>query len=126
MNKFIEKQLKQCKRAQIPEFDSNTTHIFIPKGNIKKDLTFETHKYYFIEIKDEVVNPQEGNSLSSNWNNGTHPPHKYMNVEVIMIMGKMIKVCGVAVDSIENRLTLPVTWEGWIPNESMKILEELE
>ena len=34
MNPLIKKQLENCKVANIPEFDDNTTHITIPKGSV--------------------------------------------------------------------------------------------
>ena len=41
-----------------------------------------------------------------------------MNCEIVQIMGKMIKVNAVGVDTSN-------TWSGWLPRKSMHILEEI-
>ena len=125
MNKIVKQQLSSCKVADIPEFDDNTTHIFIPKANKSSlVLEFHIHSYYIIEIADYVLNPSPEFTLATNWNKGTIPPNKYMKVEVSQITGKMIKVTGIAYD-VSTQRDLPIVWEGWLPASSTKIIHKL-
>lgn len=122
MNNLIKEQLLGCKHAKLPIWDDSTTHIFIEKGSIKKELKFEFGNYYQIQISSSVVNPIEESTLSKNWNGGTNPPSEIFNCVVQQLMGKMVKVDGVAViDGVatNNR------WNGWLPIGQVKILEEL-
>ena len=48
MNNLIKEQLLGCKHAKLPIWDDSTTHIFIEKGSIKKELKFEFGNYYQI------------------------------------------------------------------------------
>ena len=124
MNKLIEKELKKCQYAQVPEFDSNTVNLYIPKTGIRKKLEAKVGAYFFIEIDDLILHPSEGHTLSVNWNGGTVPPCKHMNVCCIQVMGKMFKVEGVGVDT-ETGAALGVAWTGWLPQTSVKFIKEL-
>ena len=124
MNKIILEQLQNCKHCQLPAYDDDTTKIFIPKHEIKKEIILTEGHCYLIEIDDYVLNPPEGFTLSKNWNGGTNPPTKYMNVSVIKSMGKMFKVEGVGID-IVSRCTLDCFWTGWLPGTAVVIKEEI-
>ena len=119
MDKIIKEQLNKCKVANIPFFDDNTTEIFIQKGGrviIKEDLVLN-HRYK-IEVEDYIIKPYEGFTLHDNWNNGIVPKDKVMNCKIIQIMGKMIKVEAVGVDTNNS-------WSGWLPRKSIHIIEEI-
>jgi hypothetical protein len=119
MFKIIKDQLNKCKVANIPLYDEGTTEILIPKGGkavIKDDLIL--NKCYKIAVEDYIVKPYEGFTLHDNWNKGIAPKDKIMNCEIVQIMGKMIKVEAVGVDTNN-------TWSGWLPRKAMHILEEL-
>ena len=124
MNKLILDQLQKCEHCKLPEYDADTTKIFIPKHSIKKELTLELNHCYQIEIADYVLNPTEGFTLSQNWNGGTNPPTKVMNICVIQIMGKMFKVDGIGFDDV---LGSPInkSWSGWLPQTAIKISGEI-
>lgn len=124
MNKLILEQLQKCQHCQVPAYDETTTKIFIPKHEIKKELVLTEGHCYLIEIADYVLNPPEGFTLSKNWNGGTNPPTKYMNVSVIKSMGKMFKVEGVGID-ITSRCILDCFWSGWLPATAVVIMEEI-
>lgn len=125
MNKVVKEQLGKCKVARVPEFDNNTTHIFIPKLNKGAvPLDFQLRNYYIIEIADYVLNPGPEFTLAANWNKGTIPPSKYMKVEVSQITGKMIKITGISYDIVTHR-DLTNVWEGWLPASSAKIISKL-
>lgn len=124
MNKVVKEQLGKCKVADIPAFDDTTTHIFIPKVSAGSINEYHLHKYFMVEIADYILNPSADFTLADNWNKGTKPPSKYMNVEIIQVMGKMIQISGVSYNP-ENPVALPTHWEGWIPQKSIKIIKQL-
>lgn len=119
MDKIIKEQLNKCKVANIPFFDDNTTEIIIQRGDnaiIKDDLIL--NHYYKIEVEDYIIKPYDGFNLASNWNNGVVPKDKVMNCEITQIMGKMIRVEAVGVNTNNS-------WSGWLPRKSIHILEEI-
>lgn len=124
MNNVIKKQLQNLKKCQLPQYSEDTLEIFIPKNSIKKELGLEVNHCYQIEIADYVLNPPPEFSLAQNWNNNTIPPYKYMNVCIIQLMGKMIKVDGIGFD-IDNQMPLSCAWSGWLPRESIKVRYEI-
>ena len=124
MNKVVKEQLGKCRVAEIPAFDDNTTHIFIPKVNAGSINEYHLHKYFMVEIADYILNPSADFTLADNWNKGTKPPSKYMNVEITQIMGKMIQISGVSYNP-ENPAASPTHWEGWVPQKSIKIIKQL-
>lgn len=124
MNNIIESQLKKCKRCEIPPYNEDTLIINIPKNSIKKELNFYINNCYLIEIADYVLDPPPGFTLAQNWNGGTNPPSKHMNICCIQLMGKMVKVDGVSFD-INQGITLDRSWCGWLPTAAVKILKEI-
>ena len=122
MNNLIKDQLLSCKHVLLPYWDDNSREIIIKKGSIKKELKFEFGNYYQIQISNSVVNPTNESTLSKNWNGGTNPPSEIFNCVVQQLMGKMVKVDGVAV--IDNIAT-DIRWTGWLPTGQVKILGEL-
>lgn len=124
MNPLIKKQLENCKVANIPEFDDNTTHLIIPKGSVVNVSQYQVGRCYIVELADYVINPPEGNTLSSNWNKGTIPKYKYYKCEIVKIMGKMICILGYGFDPVTMRDTNDL-WEGWVPQQGIKLIQEL-
>lgn len=124
INPIIKKQFEKCIRCSVPLVTDDTTSIFIPKNSIKEKIGFKKDNYYLIEIEDYVINPPPGFTLAQNWNNGTSPPNKYMNVCCIQIMGKMIKIDGVVFD-VEQNTPLNNSWCGWLPVAAVKIIKEI-
>lgn len=121
---LIKKQIEKCVRCSVPPIDEDTTSVFIPKNSIKEKLGFKKDGFYLIEIEDYVINPPPGFSLAQNWNGGTNPPNKHMNVCCIQLMGKMVKVDGVAFD-VNQGVPLDKVWCGWLPTAATKILKEI-
>ena len=124
MNKVVKQQLTQCKVADIPVFDDATTMLFIPKASSSAINQYHLHKYYMIEIEDYILNPPPDFTLAANWNKGTNPPAKYMNVEICSIQGKMIQVSGVSFNP-NNPTEMPKHWIGWLPQKGLKIVKQL-
>ena len=125
MNPLIKKQLENCKVANIPDFDDNTTHITISKGSVVNVSQYQIGKYYLVELADYVVNPPDGSTLASNWNKGSVPRYKYYKCEITKLVGKMICILGCGYDAVNYKDTNDL-WEGWIPQEGIKILQELK
>ena len=123
MNEIIKEQLKLLKVAELPEFDDNTTEITIPKQEAK-EYNINVGKCYLIGLENYIINPPETFTLHINWNNNIIPKDKYMKVEIVGIMGKMIKVNGVGYDFV-NKLDLNTMWEGWLPRKAITIIKEL-
>lgn len=125
MNEYIKAQLKLCSVAQIPEFDDSTTVINIPKGKRLSISDVAVGDYYLIELEDYIINPPPNFDLHINWNNNIKPVDKYLNCEIIQVMGKMIKVSGVGFNYLYNETTDHI-WEGWLPRKSFKIIRRLD
>lgn len=123
MNEIIKEQLKLLKVTELPEFDDNTTEITIPKQEAK-EYNINVGKCYLIELENYIINPPETFTLHINWNNNIIPKDKYMKVEIVGIMGKMVKVNGVGYDFV-NKLDLNTMWEGWLPRKAITIIKEL-
>lgn len=121
MNKHIKEQLNQVKLANIPNFDDNTTHIFIKK---QTTIKIEEDSCYLIKLNSTITNPSLTSTLSSNWNNGSVPNHSYYKVDIQKIMSHMIKVVGVAYDYDNNR-DLTDMWCGWLPIDEIEIISKL-
>ena len=124
MNKVVEEQLKKVKVAQLPSYDETTLRIKIPKVSSIINSDLNEGQCYLIQVEDYIVKPFDGFSLHDNWNNGIAPKHKFLKVEVIKIMGKMIKVNSVGYDFM-NKVDTMDLWEGWLPRKAIKILEVL-
>lgn len=124
MNSLIKKQLESCKVANIPQFDDSDTVINIPKGSVLNVTQYQVGKYYIVEISDYITNPSEGSTLSNNWNKGTVPKYKYYKCEIVKIVGKMICILGYGINPVTGQDTSDL-WEGWVPQEGIKLLQEL-
>lgn len=115
MNKFIKDQLSKLKIAEISSEDGNTI-LFKKKDNLVSSLGFSVGNSYHIILKDYILHPYEGFTLHSNWNNDIIPTDNEMNIEVIQVMGKMIKFRGIGIHDGKF-------WTGWVPISSATIVE---
>ena len=123
MNKYIFEELKKCKVAKLPPYDSTTKHMTIPKADNINQL-LDIGKCYLIQLEPYILNPPEGFSLHENWNKNIKPPQEFLKVEISQVMGKMIKVNALGYDYKNSRDTDEL-WEGWLPRKSISILQEL-
>ena len=125
MNLIIEEQLKKCKVAKIPQFDETTTHLIIPKqeGAISCS-TFQINEEYIIKLESYILNPPEGFTLHTNWNNNIPPKSEVLYCKIIQVMGKMIKIHGMGYN-YSTKQTTDYNWEGWLPIKSVKVLEKI-
>ena len=125
MNPIIKKQLDKCKVAQIPDYDDTTTQLFIPKGSVLNITPYQVHKCYLVELAEWIIHPTEDSTLAANWNKGSIPKSKYYQAEISQTMGKMVRITGCGVDTATG-LSNGDVWEGWIPQQGIKIINELK
>lgn len=124
MNPLVKKQLEKVKNVTLPKWDDDTLNMVIPKRTGEIETGLLENRCYLIKVEDYIINPFDGFTLHDNWNKGTHPIHHFMKCEVTKKMGKMIKVNSVGYDFMNKQDTLDV-WEGWLPEKSITIIEEL-
>lgn len=124
MNKIIWEQLNSVKVVDLPPFDQNTTLIEIKKKEKLPDLIFQVDHYYLIELEKYIIDPPDGFTLHTNWNNNIIPTNLYYKCYCDKIMGKMVHILGVAFDYM-NKTDLEENWDGWLPMKSVKILREI-
>lgn len=124
MNPLIKKQLDKVRRVTLEPYDDSTTTIHINRRTDGGNLFLEQDKCYLISIEDYILNPPDGFTLHTNWNNGIAPMCKVLKIDVSKIMGKMIKVNAMGYD-LKNQCDLPYFWEGWLPQKSITIIERL-
>ena len=124
MNPLIKEQLKKINRVKVPSFDENTQTITLLKSDIQSTDSLQEDRCYLISVEDYILNPPEGFTLHSNWNNNIVPKHKFMKIDVSKIMGKMVKVNSVGYD-MKHQVDSTDVWSGWLPRKSITIIENL-
>ena len=124
MNPFIKAQLDKVTKLDLPNYDEDTVELLIEKGNKSATIFLEQDNCYLISVEDYILNPPEGFTLHTNWNQGRTPTHKFMKIDVTKIMGKMVKVTSVGYD-MENHSDTTDLWDGWLPEKSITIIERL-
>lgn len=113
MNPFIEEQLN---KVLVPIEKVGENKFLIRRSAETQITDFEVGHYYIIEVEDYIIHPYNGFTLHENWNGGVVPTDRRMQVEVVRVMGKMIKVNALG-------LTDGKIWCGWIPQKSAKIMQ---
>ena len=124
MNPLIKTQLDKIRGVVMPDYDDNTSQMNIPIRPIDAPITLEQDKCYIVSVEDYILNPPDGFTLHTNWNNNKIPKHKYMKIDVSKIMGKMVKVNSIGYN-IETNVNINEMWEGWLPEKSITIIERL-
>lgn len=124
MNPLIKTQLSKIQRASVPEFDDDTTHIQLTKGGVNLADELQQDHCYLISVEDYIINPPQGFTLHTNWNNNVIPKHKFMKIDVLQLMGKMVKVNSIGFD-MKTHTDIREPWSGWLPRKSIKIIEVL-
>lgn len=113
-NKFITEQLNKIKVDKLIVEDN----VFVfskSSSGVNSENTISVGDLYKIQVENYILNPPPGFTLSSNWNNNTLPPEQILDVEILQIMGKMVKC-----KCIGN--TTKIVWEGWLPRKSFSII----
>ena len=97
--------------------------IDIPK---KIQYEFQENQCYIIELDNILLDKEveENIGLAVNWNNSQFPSCKFYKIDVIKIMGKMIKCNGIGYD-YNNNQDLNILWSGWLPKDKIKIINKI-
>lgn len=123
MKQLILNQLKKVKKATLPDNYETLREIFIPKTDTILVDSIKVGDYYLIEVEDYIIHPFDGFTLHTNWNNNIVPKDKWMNCEILQIMGKMVKIRSTGLTA--EKQPTNNCWEGWLPKKSFKILKKL-
>lgn len=124
MNPFIAKELNKVKVARIPPFDNSTTYLKLEKISTVNTVSLVLNHYYLIELANYIIHPPENFNLHINWNNNNVPKYMYMKCQVIQLMGKMVKIDGIACD-MKDLSDIDYKWQGWLPLKSISVIKEL-
>ena len=128
MNPIIKKGLDKC-NVVLPEYDDNTTHMFIPKKEISHDnmnIMLELDRYYVIKLERYILFPPDNFNLDSNWNKGVRASSEYMLVTPTKFVGKMTRFDGCGYDN-DNNVSLSDTYtDFWLPAKGFKIVEVIQ
>jgi hypothetical protein len=109
--------------VSVPEFDESTTSITFHKSDCAQPVLQEDC-CYIISVEDYILNPPDGFTLHTNWNNNKMPKHKVMKIDVSKIMGKMVKVHSIGY-SLKDHQDILDMWEGWLPEKAITVIERL-
>lgn len=118
MTKTVKRELAKVTIADLSNFDESELTYKIPKYNKFK---YEVNKCYLIQLDDFIVHPYDM-TLANNYNNGSVPNYNYYYVEVMRVVGKMIRVSGIAYDINRNE-NINSIWEGWLPVDNIHVIE---
>lgn len=122
---MIKQQLANCKIANVPRFTDEDTFILISKGSSLNVSPYQVHNYYVVELANFVLNPPQTMTVAENWNGGRVPKYKYYKCEIAQVIGKMVKIVGCGYD-IETDTDYAELWDGWVPQEGIKLIKELK
>ena len=123
INPLIKEQLDKITKIELPNFDDERI-ISIKKTGSYSDSYFNVGDCYLICVEDYILNPPNGFTLHSNWNSNKIPKHKFMKIDVLQTMGKMVRVNSIGYD-FKNHIDTGDMWEGWLPKKSITIVEKL-
>ena len=121
MNKqeqLIQEQLGKVVYANLSSYDKETHTYYIPKIN---QIKLQVNHSYIIKVKDSLY---ENDLLKSNYNQGRTPPYKSYLIDIVSILGRVIKVNGVEYD-LEKNQTLNNLWSGYLSIKDIEILKEM-
>lgn len=121
MNKLIKNELNKVSVADLSNFNKERNEFIIPRI---KTIRLEENSYYIIKLDSSLLSRDDMSTLSSNWNQGSIPPHKYLKVDVSKVLGKMVKVNAIAYD-YEKQQDLDTMWSGWLPVAQIEVITKL-
>lgn len=126
MNSLIFDQLNKVKKAKLPQFDINTTHLKIKatKEDLSAPINLAVGKAYLIKLASYIIDPPAGFNLHANWNKGKIPQSNFLYALVIQDIGKMVKVDSYEYD-YKNQYILSRKWTGWLPKKSIEVIKEV-
>lgn len=120
MNKIIKRELEKV-RVELPDYDDNTTSIFIPKS-VKNDIVIGSN--YLIKVKSYIINEPPGFTLSTNWNNGVTPKEQFLSGTLVNVMGKMYQFNCNGYNFSTKEIIDSSKYIGlWLPKESFEVVQ---
>lgn len=124
MNKFVKDQLNKCRVAHIPQFDDNTTHIFIERNNRMNDVLL-LNNYYLIEILNCVFEDSELQKQIKD-KSGYAIKSKYLKCMPNKFLDEWTRFDGTGYD-LETKSDLNDIYLGlWLPHNCYRIIDKLE
>lgn len=115
---LVKDQLNKVVYADLSNYDEKTNTYHIPKIN---QIKLQINHSYIIKIKDSLYMNE---LLKSNYNQGRTPPYKCYLIDIVSILGKIIKVNGVEYD-LEKNQTLNNLWSGYLSIKDIEIIREM-
>lgn len=115
---LIQDQLNKVIYADLSNYDDKTNTYHIPKIN---QIKLQINHSYIIRIKDSLYSNEV---LKSNYNQGKTPSYKCYLIDIISILGKIIKVNGVEYD-LETNQPLNNLWSGYLSIKDIEIIKEM-
>ena len=117
VNPLIAEQLEKCMVTDISHLTKDYI-IMIPKITTIK---LEINGSYLVKIDDSARVPS---MFNTNWNKGLPPISEYMQVEVTNMMSQFVRFNGLEYNP-ETKQAGPHVWNGWVPVQSLTILERI-
>ena len=93
--------------------------------NENKEISIEIDNYYLIRLKSDILHPSEFSTLHINWNKNIIPKFDIYKCCVTQILGKMIRIDGVAFDIASNADLGEMLYDFWVPLNSLEIIKKL-
>ena len=81
--------------------------------------------FYIICLEDYIIKPTDNFTLSSNWNAGVIPKSKYMLVQLMQRVGKMLQFDGIGYDISTGEYNSDVYKGLWLPQGGIQIVKEM-
>ena len=121
LNKLVEEQLNKVQYADLSAY-VGPDHSFIIPRNVTIKLAPD-HSY-LIELDSALLTPGGNRVLETNWNGGRLPKYTYYKIDVVALLGGMVKCMGIGTTAAGNE-DFPEIWSGYFPIKQIKILQEL-
>lgn len=119
-NNKLDETLRKLNAEQVDE----RTYIITPLQECKK-IYAELDKYYLIKLSNSILYPNEADTLHTNWNRGFIPKYNVYKCCITQILGKMVRIDGIAYDLASCADLDEILSDFWIPINDMEILKKL-
>jgi len=117
MNNILFNELNKVTATTI-SFKKEDTKIFIPRSIKILNSSLKIGEVYKIKLKNFILNPSSNSTLASNWNNNIIPKYSEYLVEILDVLGNMIKVNGVATENNTSQFI------GWLPADGFETISK--
>jgi len=122
-NKIIEQQLKKVTLADLSDYEEKEDcYVYHIRKHV--DAILEVDKCYLIKIDLKKLRSDDYAYLVNYNRVNTIPECDYMKVDVVKKLATMFHVNAVYYD-YESKKDLNKSWSGWLPQDTIKIINEL-